>query len=562
MSKLDAIPGWLRVVGAESSDNGSADLHPLAKAYRASDKLYSDILAEISAQGAVPPPVLTSLQRSHDSLKLWAHGYDVVGGRLDGSLYRSRRAKIGTFRLLRSVCQTLTNRLLPLIDIDQRPVIYSDSCEVSLVVERLKGYIEEDTEDSDDDTESETSIDDDEDPSEIAEDLKTDVQCLLDLGYRFYEQPIRRASRTSEPASVPPLLAHPDSLIVIWTEKIRSRYPFCRPDVVQVLGKGQHERIIRCQQARNRNSLARLAISGSDDTSAKPASTAFRDSALGSSIPAETVLSYAGGYGGSVRVPPLPEDAANGTPFECVGCGRMKTITNKSAWKSEWENHITIEHGDSVPWDNSKCLICLDDTPEETVDASKHLADHLEQIALTGLPGYTDSEDGPDDGSSSQSSISETGAVNLENDTLKPQDEFHQSETQPPASTVDQVKAELKHGHETDETTSREVEVQEEFGAEGGSVISSGMGTPTTSGKVQSPTPPNQISEKARVDSVLPAVADSSRLDQKDPTDSQAQPESTRVDVGTRQSASSSGGGGGGWGRSKTITCANAVRGL
>lgn len=182
-------------------------------------------------------------------------------------------------------------------------------------------------------------MDGEEDPSEIAEDLKTDVQCLLDLGYRFSEQPVRRAQRSSGPASAPVLQVNPDTLLVTLIDRIRSRYPSCNPDLVQILGKGQRERYIRCQEERSRNRLARLANSSLEEaTTGKPASTVFRDSALGSSIPtaskyAETVISYAGGQGGSVRVPPLPEGAFKGTPFECIACEKLVTITSKSAWK-------------------------------------------------------------------------------------------------------------------------------------------------------------------------------------------------------------------------------------
>ncbi|KAK6825780.1 hypothetical protein PG987_013274, partial [Apiospora arundinis] len=53
--------------------------------------------------------------------------------------------------------------------------------------------------------------------------------------------------------------------------------------------------------------------------------------------------------------------------------------------------------------------ICLDGFPEGTLNTLKHLADHLEQIALTGLPtatdpaDSTDSDAGTDDMSSHQS---------------------------------------------------------------------------------------------------------------------------------------------------------------
>ncbi|KAK7978228.1 hypothetical protein PG988_005718 [Apiospora saccharicola] len=448
MSGLDAVSNWRQGVSQDSHEAVPERLRPTAKVYTACDQLYSKILTGLADQGwSNQSAVMTSLQRSYDSLKIWADGYGVVKGHLDDVLYKSRRASHGTLRLLTRICQTLTKRLFPLIDDDHNSGLHSSVFEVFAATDGLREHIAQDSGDSDSDTESEYLIDGEEDPFDIAADLNTDVQCLLDLGYRFHEQPIQRALKSKGLASERTIPVVSDPLFVILAERIRSRYPSCSQDLVELLGKAQNERIIRCQEDRSRNRHARLAMSSSGETStSRVAPTIFRDrdSALGSSIPtasryAETVISYAEGQGGSIRVPPLPEGASRGTPFECVACEKLVTIRSKSAWKrhlfldlepyicldtkcergimplitrTQWENHITSEHSDSIPWEGVSCPICSQETPKGTPDASKHLAGHLEQISLTGLPSSADSEDELD--SPEHESSSSLGTANAE----------------------------------------------------------------------------------------------------------------------------------------------------
>ncbi|KAK8086396.1 Transcription factor c2h2 [Apiospora phragmitis] len=321
--------------------------------------------------------------------------------------------------------------LLPLIDDDQQPQIHSGAGEVSEALLRLREHIGQNTEDSEIDTECEEFIDSDEKPSDIAEDLKTDVQCLLDFGYRFHEKAIHHASKSHELAAMPTdqvseMFIKTDTLVSTFTDRIRERYPSCMPGLVELLGNAQRDRFIRCQEIKDKNRQERLPGSSLVETSAP--STIFHDSGLGTSVPtgsqyADTIVSYAGGQGGSVRIPPLPENASQRTPFECIGCEKMVVLTNESAWKrhlfkdlqpyicldndcgdgmptfptrAQWKQHSTLIHANSIPWQSSQCPICLGEMPEETSRASSHLAEHLEQIALIGLPTTPYSAEGAD----------------------------------------------------------------------------------------------------------------------------------------------------------------------
>ncbi|KAK8127916.1 hypothetical protein PG984_009024 [Apiospora sp. TS-2023a] len=182
------------------------------------------------------------------------------------------------------------------------------------------------------------------------------------------------------------------------------------------------------------------------------ASTAFHDSALGSSVPsvpmavlgldnavteyAETMVSYRAGQGDSVRVPPLPDGARQGKPFSCVGCGRNVTMKTKSAWKKhlfldlkpymcleggcnldglpfetkgQWQDHISLEHGyPGSSMSTSGCPVCREAISNNQTTVNIHLARHLEEIALTVLPTNLDSEDGTDLDSGLESSEAST----------------------------------------------------------------------------------------------------------------------------------------------------------
>ncbi|KAK8078105.1 hypothetical protein PG996_004275 [Apiospora saccharicola] len=170
------------------TEPGLAEPQPLANLYDACQQLYTKLLLALVDHNSIPSPVMISLRRSLDSLKLWALGYGVSDGCLDGSPDKSRRAKKGSLRLLLSVSQTLTKRLLPLVPWGKRTALLQETDQVISAAAALKAFMSIHSQDSDNDSSSEGSLDGEMDPAEIAEDLRTDAQCLLDRGYRFDEQ--------------------------------------------------------------------------------------------------------------------------------------------------------------------------------------------------------------------------------------------------------------------------------------------------------------------------------------------------------------------------------------
>ncbi|KAI1500655.1 hypothetical protein F5X99DRAFT_385546 [Biscogniauxia marginata] len=474
MAEVDLIVKWQQTVSPERD----ADEPPLvAHLYKACSELYSGILAKITHDASIGKPVLLSLQRSHSYLVLWADGFGVGDGLLDTSLDRSRRAKSLTLRLLFSICQTLTKRLLPIVAPEQQVQLHAKANAVAHAADKLK-YLtqQDDTGDSDSDTSSETSsVSGASDLDEIAEDLKTDSECLLDLGSRFNEQAVGPVvtEKSVDPAQLSTW--DPSKNFI---DRICWRYPQCDPDLAERLGKANWARVLEYQKTKDLYSRPQQSIespykpgidSATKASSSKVASTTFHDSALGSSVPsarpalsappnpvasqyAETVVSYHGCQGESVRIPSLPEGAKKGMPFACVGCGRRVTISNKSLWKkhlfsdlkpyvcldskcdfnktpfstkSEWEDHLALDHDYPQASKGCTCPICQEKFSDGLMHVKTHLARHLEEISLTVLPTNLDSEDGTDDDSGLASS--ETSSQDKEDqdtiDTMWPQSE-------------------------------------------------------------------------------------------------------------------------------------------
>lgn len=162
---------------------------------------------------------------------------------------------------------------------------------------------------------------------EIAEDLKTDVECLIEL-----EPILKSPVFDPQPAKFEAQSWTPHQAFV---DKMKNRFPKAELRLLLRLGRVNYERYLRCQAERdcqeegvaNHQGGIERGTEGGTEGSSK-----FHDSGLGSTKYAETLMSYRDGER-SVRIPPLSEEAKNGQPFSCIACGRRVTITNNSQWK-------------------------------------------------------------------------------------------------------------------------------------------------------------------------------------------------------------------------------------
>jgi hypothetical protein len=172
------------------------------------------------------------------------------------------------------------------------------------------------------------------------EDLKTDIQCLVDLGPR-YKEPIRDRA-VAEKAALPAAVASWDPAEYL-TSRICHRYPDADAELARSLGRANWNRFQRLRAAKEQN--LREEAQQKTEPDLKPPSTAlasdFRDSGLGASVAtpssyAETLLSYHGTKGGSIKIPPVPPESLQGKWFACDICGRSCRLP-RTNWKPFWK---------------------------------------------------------------------------------------------------------------------------------------------------------------------------------------------------------------------------------
>lgn len=183
---------------------------------------------------------------------------------------------------------------------------------------------------------------------EIAEDISTDVQCLLDL------DPIIQApapdvikndgDKQFEKSAVQwkPHLSYSD--------KIANRFPHAEAGLVDRFARANWDRFLMTKAARDRHLLESQEEGNNEGTdeiaigvvaaarSQTEPYSKFHDSGVGTSIRtgsvyAETLMSYRSKGRESVRIPPLPEGAKQGKPFDCVACARQMSCSSNTAWK-------------------------------------------------------------------------------------------------------------------------------------------------------------------------------------------------------------------------------------
>jgi hypothetical protein len=172
----------------------------------------------------------------------------------------------------------------------------------------------------------------------ITEDLKTDVQCLIDLG-PTYDEPAQNKGVQTKTTEATETLTFDPALYL--TDRLRHHFPNANTHLVSLLGKTNWER------------FKRLSRSAQENTSREEREVAqkngagyvtVRDSGIGTSISAssipvatayaETVFPYHGDLTGtSIGVPPIPREGDKGAPFFCPVCGDSVSVKDKAAWK-------------------------------------------------------------------------------------------------------------------------------------------------------------------------------------------------------------------------------------
>jgi hypothetical protein len=217
-----------------------------------------------------------------------------------------------------------------------------------------------DTQGSDSDSDSESDApppSEDDQLEDVIEDLRTDIQCLVDLGPR-YKEPIRDRA-VVEDAALPALVPAWDPAEYL-TSRILYRYPTVDAELAAILGRANWLRALRLYACKEESIHEAQQQAAQPASASRPPGTVvasdFRDSGLGTSIVtpslyAETILSYHGAEGGSIKIPPVPAEALLGKPFTCDICGRkcrLPGANSKSLWK--YEQTPSMSSGSWLHW--------------------------------------------------------------------------------------------------------------------------------------------------------------------------------------------------------------------
>ncbi|KAK3369286.1 hypothetical protein B0T24DRAFT_358697 [Lasiosphaeria ovina] len=399
--------------------------------------LFQEVIRQVALQqptSKIPKRVRRSLERAHGIVALWSDGYGVKDGHLDDVLAKSRKIRQATLKILSSITDALVKRLIPLARLSSEKLdafvlqVEATTDEASYVIHDADASDSDVSSDALSDLELEDSI------AEVAEDLKTDAQCLMDLDPLF-RNPVLDVSTQKEDKALQILEWAPEKAYV---DKIQQRFPQADGSLVEMLGRANWSRYLRCQEQRNGTgeeeeeedeaeviyNRAPAAVRASVELHGTIVSSKYHDSGLGTSLPtasvyAETVMTYSGpGEGQKIRIPPLPDEARRGKPFACVACGKTVHISNNRKWKqhlyvdlrpdlcledgclgfsfahrADWISHLALDHQYEPDWVAITCPLCLERTEPGRLAVTSHLARHLEEISLSALPPSPDDDE-------------------------------------------------------------------------------------------------------------------------------------------------------------------------
>ncbi|KAF5618430.1 ankyrin repeat [Fusarium sp. NRRL 25303] len=391
---------------------------------------YKELLRHVSKQLDVPKLVRMSLQRTYSLMVLWSDGYGVREGDLDDILAKSRNIRQATLKILSSIANVLLDRLRPLVVNTALESV--DNLSLPLIAMGAEAsYLIHDDTDSSTDSSSDGSLDSQRDNmSEIIQDLRTDVECLVELDpliRNFVPDPSSQKQKHLETSGWAPQQA--------FCDKVEQRFPRADKSLILRLGEANWLRYRGCQELRIKE-LAGEQQPDSKDDHKTVAGSRFHDSGLGTSLPtmssyAETVMTYSGSDGQKTRIPRLSEEAKQGKPFPCVACGRTVRLTTNAAWKrhlysdlqpylcletecdmssfrnrNDWVSHLALEHYEP-DWKSITCPLCFEIAEQGKVAITRHLASHLEEISLSALPSNPD-EDASDASSDAEAMSNES----------------------------------------------------------------------------------------------------------------------------------------------------------
>lgn len=296
------------------------------------------------------------LRRSLSTLALWADGHDALNGRLDHILEKSKSLRYTTLTILLSLSSTLSMRKYVVIWIKPHTdrkiglskvvLAHSEDAQRSLLMrtqihvlrEQTRWILSELDQSAHTDNDSDSSSDEEcQDGIEsIIKEVKAYTQCLVDLNETL-QCP---ASDQEYEERTPTMRLEKRNAYDYYADLVMAKFPKANLNLVECLGKANWQRYQRMQAGRANNATAE-EVTAEELPRSKAASSEFRDSGIGTSIPAwpssyaPTIISFVSSFssGERVPIPPLPLEARNGQAFECIACGKSVRATTNREWR-------------------------------------------------------------------------------------------------------------------------------------------------------------------------------------------------------------------------------------
>ena len=202
-----------------------------------------------------------------------------------------------------------------------------------------------------DDTDEDSSSDDD-DPHNTLEELEFSTRRLVEMGPTLHQNLyyVEKARlQCSHPPTVPFAVSEP---AWIYVSHVREKFNQAQPRLIERLGEANWQ---RHGDVRRRTNAIPKRNEDLDDERERGQEggitcslfypyTTFRDSGIGTSVPAQTLYAQSHtsfqsnnteGEQASLRVPATPAEVGEGKAFECFLCGHMLSkIKSRIDWKS------------------------------------------------------------------------------------------------------------------------------------------------------------------------------------------------------------------------------------
>ncbi|KAI1311742.1 hypothetical protein F5Y03DRAFT_287677 [Xylaria venustula] len=417
-------------------NQNSEEVISIAKVFSDCSDLWGPVTDILTEQHLTKKNTIRKLESAHSYIRLWADGYGVLSGQFEAKLKNSQRAGDLTIRLLQSICRTLTQELIPIIT--GIPTVASQdatslsltAADLALSSERLAVLVQgDDDSDASEDGDSAApsgSVSYEKLLDDIADDLRNDTQCLLDLGTRFEEQLL---NPIASEAAAKPVPLFDGGLSDTFIERIIRLYPQCESNLAGRMGEANWLRFVRIAELKPRTNEGR-PVQDNDtdavhdvtenepsefksvvDTASTRGKSIFHDSGIG------TTSHVSESHPNTVRpaperqgYPALPEGAIQGEPFRCMTCKNQVTMASEKEWRehllrdiepyicpepdcdaplfantSQWRKHMDSSHPQSTIWSDSRCRICGKATQNRVI-VLWHLISHMEDIALAIIP--------------------------------------------------------------------------------------------------------------------------------------------------------------------------------